>query len=147
MRKVSHKQRRMTKQRKKILEVLKGTTCHPTADWIYKEVKKEIPNISLGTIYRNLNVLQEMGKIQELNYGSDYSRFDGNPENHYHFTCLECGAVLDVELEVDQSLNQMVADRIDGEVKYHRTEFFGHCAIVQLNKHKPPGTPRRLMFI
>ncbi|WP_459841665.1 Fur family transcriptional regulator [Halanaerocella petrolearia] len=117
----------MTKQRKKILEVLQSTDCHPTADWIYKEVKEEIPNISLGTIYRNLNVLQEMGKIQELNYGSEYSRFDGNPANHYHFTCLDCGEVMDVELKVKQELDQQVTDLTDGKVEYHRTEFFGYC--------------------
>ncbi|AGB40368.1 Fe2+/Zn2+ uptake regulation protein [Halobacteroides halobius DSM 5150] len=128
MGKLTKKQRRMTKQRKKILKVLQGTTCHPTADWVYEQVKKEIPNVSLGTIYRNLNVLQEMGKIQELNYGSDYSRFDGNPKNHYHFTCLKCDEVIDVELEVVQEMNQQVADLVEGEVKYHRTEFFGYCS-------------------
>ncbi len=124
---MGQKKRRMTKQRKKILEVLKSTDCHPTADWIYEQVKEEIPDISLGTIYRNLNVLQEMGKIMELNYGSDYSRFDGNPTNHYHFTCLECGKVMDVDMEVVAEMNEEVAEVVNGEVAYHRTEFFGYC--------------------
>ncbi|PRX35562.1 Fur family peroxide stress response transcriptional regulator [Orenia metallireducens] len=121
-------QRRMTKQRKKILEVLKSTRSHPTADWIYDEVKQEIPNISLGTIYRNLNVLREMGEIIELNYGSSYSRYDANSDDHYHFTCLECGQVMDVDLDVDRELDEEVADCIGGEVSYRRTEFFGYCA-------------------
>jgi Fe2+ or Zn2+ uptake regulation protein len=125
---MAKKNRRMTKQRKKILEVIKSTTCHPTADWIYDQVKEEIPDISLGTVYRNLNVLQEMGKIMELNYGSDYSRYDGTPENHYHFTCLQCGKVMDVEgMEVNQLLDEQAAKSIDGQVDYHRMEFFGHC--------------------
>jgi Fe2+ or Zn2+ uptake regulation protein len=119
--------RRMTKQRKKILEVLKGTDCHPTADWIYEQVKEEIPNISLGTVYRNLNVLEEMGKIMELNYGSDHSRFDGVPENHYHFRCLECNKVLDLDIEIKCNMDQTVQEKINGEVDYHRTEFFGYC--------------------
>ncbi|MCK8817925.1 transcriptional repressor [Natroniella sulfidigena] len=122
------KKRRMTKQRKKILEVLRSTTSHPTADWIYEQVKKEIPNISLGTIYRNLNVLREMGELMELNYGSSYSRFDGNPENHYHFSCLDCGKVMDVDIDVKKEMNQKVANVIEGEVEYHRSEFFGYCS-------------------
>ena len=73
---------RMTKQRKLILDVLRSTKSHPTADWIYEKVRQEIPNISLGTIYRNLNILRDMGEIMELDYGSKYSRFDGNAENH-----------------------------------------------------------------
>ncbi|WP_408955032.1 Fur family transcriptional regulator [Natroniella sp. ANB-PHB2] len=121
------KKRRMTKQRKKILEVLRSTTSHPTADWIYEQVKKDISNISLGTIYRNLNVLREMGELMELNYGSSYSRFDGNPENHYHFSCLDCGKVMDVEMEVKKEMNQKVAEKIGGEVVHHRSEFFGYC--------------------
>ncbi len=121
-------QRRMTKQRKKILDVLRSTKSHPTADWIYDQVKKDIPNISLGTIYRNLSVLEDMGEIIELNYGSSYSRYDANPENHYHFTCLSCGKVMDVDLEMDCALNEKVANLIDGEVEYRRTEFFGYCS-------------------
>ncbi|MFW6030848.1 MAG: Fur family transcriptional regulator [Halanaerobiales bacterium] len=124
---MSAKKRRMTKQRKKILEVLKNTNCHPTADWIYEQVREEIPNISLGTVYRNLNVLKEMGKIMELNYGSDHSRFDGVPENHYHFRCIECGKVVDLDLDVKDELEEKAAEEISGEIDYHRTEFFGYC--------------------
>ncbi|MGM0472246.1 MAG: Fur family transcriptional regulator [Bacillota bacterium] len=120
--------RRMTKQRKKILEVLRSTNSHPTADWIYEQVKKEIPNISLGTVYRNLNVLEEMGEIMELDYSSSHSHFDGNPENHYHFNCLECGKICDVDESVYSDLNQNVEDEMDCEVSYHRLEFFGTCS-------------------
>lgn len=119
--------RRMTKQRKKILEVLKSTTCHPTADWIYGQVKEDIPNISLGTIYRNLNVLKEMGEIIELNYGSSHSRFDGNPIEHYHFTCTECDDILDVEEDVYEEIDKKIEVAIDCQVDYHRLEFFGKC--------------------
>lgn len=61
---------RKTKQRDLILKTLRNTTCHPTADWIYEQVKKEMPNISLGTVYRNLSMLKDLGEIIELNYGS-----------------------------------------------------------------------------
>ena len=70
---------RKTKQRELILKTLRSTDTHPTADWIYEQVKKEMPNISLGTVYRNLGILKESGEILELNYGSKYSRYDGNP--------------------------------------------------------------------
>jgi len=121
------KSTRMTKQRKAILEVLKDTDIHPTADWIYEQVKEEIPNISLGTIYRNLNVLAEMGEIMILDYGSTYSRFDGIPENHYHFQCTECEGVYDLEVPHKKNLNQLVEEKTEFAVEDHRLEFYGRC--------------------
>lgn len=118
---------RKTKQREVILKVIRNTTCHPTADWIYQEVRKEIPNISLGTIYRNLRALTEMGEILELNYGSTYSRFDGNPEPHYHFVCLECGQVCDLDMTVMNDLDKLAAANMDCLVTGHRLEFYGYC--------------------
>ncbi len=117
---------RMTKQKKLILDIVKGTTSHPTADWVYQEAKKVMPNISLGTVYRNLRFLVEMGEIMELNYASSFSRFDGNPHNHYHFVCQSCGEVSDVELSKDIDLSSLVEAR-DLLVQSHRLEFYGLC--------------------
>ena len=133
---MSNSNKRMTKQRKKILEVLKKTDSHPTADEIYEKVKEAIPNISLGTIYRNLNVLSEMGEIMILDYGSSYSRFDGNPENHYHFRCENCGKVFDVEQEVLEELNEKMDEDTPFEVNYHRLEFYGLCPQCQSQKEQ-----------
>lgn len=119
---------RMTRQRQIILEVLRSTKSHPTADWIYEQVRQSMPRISLGTVYRNLRVLKEMGDIQELNYGSTYSRFDGVAEPHYHFVCKDCGAVLDVELPLISDYDQKVAESVGGQVQFHRMEFYGLCA-------------------
>ncbi len=121
------KKTRMTKQRKAILNILKNTDIHPTADWIYEQVKKEIPNISLGTVYRNLNVLDEMGEIMVLDYGSSYSRYDGNPENHYHFKCENCGQVFDIDHEVIDNLNKKLDENTPFKVSHHRLEFYGLC--------------------
>lgn len=118
---------RKTKQREVILSVLRSTKTHPTADWIYQEVRKQMPNISLGTIYRNLKTLTEMGEIQELSYGSTYSRFDGNVHEHYHFVCEGCGRVMDVEIELSQEINQKVAEALGVSVNKHRLEFYGMC--------------------
>lgn len=121
------KNKRMTKQRKAILNILKNTDVHPTADWIYDQVKEEIPNISLGTVYRNLNVLEEMGEIMVLDYGSSYSRYDGNPENHYHFKCENCGQVFDIDHNVIEDLNKRVNENTAFKVNTHRLEFYGLC--------------------
>ncbi|HBT47501.1 MAG TPA: transcriptional repressor [Peptococcaceae bacterium] len=117
----------MTKQKKTILEILRSTTSHPTADWIYAEARKVLPDISLGTVYRNLHVLKEDGEIMELNYGSTYSRYDGNPQNHYHFVCVNCGAVRDVDMPVLPELEKRAEEVGAGEVFYHRLEFYGLC--------------------
>lgn len=124
MKKVKH---RLSRQRKLILKILRNTKSHPTADWIYEQVKKEIPNISLGTVYRNLNLLSEMGKISVLNFGSSYSRFDGNPKNHYHFKCTNCKNVFDLALPVDEEINQKISDETSYIVNSHRMEFYGLC--------------------
>ena len=118
---------RMTKQRQMILDVLQKTKAHPTADWIYEQVRQVVPRISLGTVYRNLRVLKEMGTIQELNYGSTYSLFDGNPALHYHFVCQDCGKVMDIDLPLLKDYEQQVAGLMDAQVNFHRMEFYGSC--------------------
>jgi Fur family peroxide stress response transcriptional regulator len=119
--------RRLTKQREIILRILRNTKAHPTADLIYKEVRKEIPNISKGTVYRNLKVLQEDGAITELNLNGTVSRFEIKQESHYHFRCELCGRVIDLEEPVMNELNDRVAKRTGFKVKYHQTEFRGVC--------------------
>lgn len=119
---------RRTKQREVILRVLRGTRCHPTADWVYQEVRKELPNISLGTVYRNLKILTESGEALELSYGSSYSRFDGTASNHYHFVCERCGRVDDVPLPVDEEKDRQVEQLMGVKVRRHRLEFYGLCA-------------------
>ena len=117
----------MTKQRQAILNVIRNTDTHPTADWIYEQVRKTIPNISLGTIYRNLGILSEMGEIMELNFGSTYSRYDGNPQNHYHFCCSKCGQVLDLDMALFSELSNYINENTDHLVHHHRLEFYGIC--------------------
>ncbi|MDA8234903.1 MAG: transcriptional repressor [Clostridia bacterium] len=121
------KNTRMTKQKQVILDVLRSTKSHPTADWIYEQARKQLPNLSLGTVYRNLGVLKDMGELLELNYGSTYSRFDGNPVNHYHFVCLNCHKVLDIEMDVEERLNNKVEEVMGCHVKHHRLEVYGTC--------------------
>jgi Fe2+ or Zn2+ uptake regulation protein len=116
-----------TKQREAILRVLRTTVSHPTADWIYEEVRKEIPNISLGTVYRNLKQLRESGEILEIDLSGTFSRFDGNPDNHYHFRCEKCGRIFDVDEPVNKELDERVAQKTGFKISYHRLEFRGLC--------------------
>jgi len=118
---------RRTKQREAILKVLRGTTSHPTAERIYDEVRKEIPNISLGTVYRNLKLLRESREILEVDLSGTFSRFDGNPDNHYHFRCEKCGHVFDVDEPVNKELDERVARKTGFKISYHRLEFRGLC--------------------
>ena len=89
-----------SKQREKIFYALKGTRSHPTAEWIYEEVRGDLPNISLGTVYRNLHVLKQQGKILELDFGEGTRRYDAFTHDHYHFICEECGSVKDLDIPV-----------------------------------------------
>ena len=118
--------RRTTPQRRAVLEYLRGVTSHPSASVLYEEVRKNIPNVSLGTIYRALGVLQEEGLIQELPY-DDYSRYDANTDLHCHVVCLSCGRVADAEGPSDLAgLTSLV--RAPGfKVLGHRLELHGYC--------------------
>ena len=121
-----NKQKRTTKQKRIVYEVLCSTNSHPAADWIYNEARKQIANISLSTVYRNLQMLCEDGLARELNYGKGQSRFDGNPQPHYHFVCSECGRVLDFDMPVEASCPEMFA-YAPGVVSSHRLECYGTC--------------------
>ena len=123
--------RRDTKQREAILNVLRCADSHPTADWIYAEVRKAIPNISKGTVYRNLKILREMGEISELNLSGTVSRFEGRKENHYHFRCEKCGQVFDLDEPVNVELDERVVKRTGFKVSCHQLEFRGLCRACQ----------------
>lgn len=120
---------RFSRQRQRILELLRSTTCHPTANWIYEQLREEFPKLSLGNVYRNLNILVEMGEIQELRFGSTFDRFDGNTAPHYHFICESCGEILDLDMMAHQArLDREVEDLTSFKVKSHRLEFYGLCS-------------------
>lgn len=121
---------RETRQRKVVYETIKNTQSHPTADWIFERVRNTVPNISLGTVYRNLSVLKEEGLINEI-YGNDRrAHYDATVTPHAHFICSDCGSILDVHSEIDldwRSLKELVGC----EVAAQRVEFLGVCAACQ----------------
>ena len=87
---------RYSRQRQAIYETLKGTKSHPDAEWVYEQVRREIPDISLGTVYRNLNQLCEHGLIKRVGTVNGQERYDGDVSPHAHFVCHCCGSVLDL---------------------------------------------------
>lgn len=116
-----------SRQREAIKNFLAGRCDHPTAETVYTGIKDNFPNISLGTVYRNLALLAEIGEIQKLSTGLGPDRFDGRPEPHYHFICKECGSVLDLTVDSLDHINVLAGQDFEGEIEGHLTYFFGKC--------------------
>lgn len=122
-----NKQYRNSKQRQRLLNLLQGTKTHPTADWLYENLRKEFPNISLGTVYRNLGVLEEQGLIMRLQHGSAFDRFDANVSNHPHFYCQSCGRVYDIDIEEDWDINKYKKHHDGHEIRGCVRKYYGIC--------------------
>ena len=118
----------ITKQRQVILEELKKTTSHPTADEVFLMVRQRLPKISLGTVYRNLELLSENGVIQKLDWSGRQRRYDGTFENHYHIRCLNCGRIDDVLIKPFSVVEETFRAHTDYEIKGYRLEVLGLCA-------------------
>ena len=117
---------RLTGPRRVILEVLRGTESHPTAEGVHRLVRRRLPRVSLGTVYRNLRLLVAQGLAAEI--PGPHSRFDANMDAHHHFTCVRCGRVYDLTEPINLALHARVAPRTGFKVQYHRMEFYGRCA-------------------
>ncbi len=116
------------RKRDAILTCLRSTTSHPSADWIYQELKPQIPDLSLGTVYRNLTLFKEQGLIHSLGTVGGIERFDGNMEPHVHFVCTCCSSVQDLELAQKQMPDSILSQVAHlGEVENTQLTFFGRC--------------------
>ncbi len=116
-----------SRQREHILKLLQGTDKHPTASWIYDELRPEFSNLSMGTVYRNINILLDQNLVQKIESGSSFDRYDANTELHYHFICRECETVDDMPVEVFQALDKEISDATGYRVESHRLDFYGLC--------------------
>lgn len=128
-----------SRQREAIITFLKTRKDHPTADTVYQEIHNIIPNISLGTVYRNLSLLSERGEILRLSCDGKIDRFDGNPQPHYHFICKDCGCVQDIELPYVEQLDQIADDRFQGTVTGHSLLFEGYCKACSIKQSEACG--------
>lgn len=118
---------RITRQRQIILEELRKVTSHPTADEVYEMVRKRLPNISLGTVYRNLETMFQAGIIQKLELGGTQKRFDGNTANHYHIRCTNCGRLDDIGSNPIPEIENAFRDVCDYHITGHQLVLTGLC--------------------
>ena len=127
---------RLTTQRQIILEELAKVKTHPTASELYDMVRKRLPRIGLGTVYRNLELMAENGMILKLEVGGTQKRFDATTETHYHIRCSGCGKVDDIDTPVMDELVREAAESTAYEILGHHVEFSGLCPSCQNKSSK-----------
>lgn len=116
-----------SRQRECIKNFLTGRTDHPTADFIYENIRQEYPNISLGTVYRNLSLLNSIGEIMKVSTGDGADHYDGQVKPHNHFICKSCHSVIDLDMENIDFIKEAASQNFDGEIETYVTNFYGHC--------------------
>ena len=100
-----------SKQREMILDAVKNNPIHPTADDVFAILRKTQPNISLGTVYRNLNLLSEVGYIRKIPVPNASDRFDGTIEQHHHMLCIHCGRAFDLQHDLVNHMAHEIFDQ------------------------------------
>ncbi|HEX9744538.1 MAG TPA: transcriptional repressor [bacterium] len=118
---------RMTSQRRVILDIVRASRTHPTADEVYERVRRKLPKISLATVYRNLEALSREGLINKLELGSSQKRFDPLIDDHYHIRCSICHKIEDVPKQPGQQIDSMIKKISKYKITGHTLEFTGIC--------------------
>ncbi len=116
-----------SRQREAIKNYLMSTKEHPTAETVYEAIREVYPNISLGTVYRNLTFLVEHGEAVRIQCGEDRDRFDGNATKHYHFICNQCGCVKDLMMLPIDHIDAVAGEHFAGTIDGHFAYFYGIC--------------------
>jgi Fur family transcriptional regulator, ferric uptake regulator len=129
---------RLTTQRQVILEELSKVKTHPTASELYDMVRKRLPRIGLGTVYRNLELMAENGLILKIEVGGTQKRFDATTEDHYHIRCSLCGRVDDIDVPVMEELATQAANSSAYLILGHHVEFTGICSVCQQQRQDTP---------
>ena len=123
----SGKPYRYSRQRERLLAILRSTGCHPTAAWLYDKLKPEFPSLSLGTVYRNLTILVDQGLVQKIDAGSTFDRFEAKTGPHYHLICRTCGKIVDFKERSFPEIDDEIRRKTDFDIEGHRIDFFGTC--------------------
>ena len=116
-----------SRQREAILDNLKSRVDHPTADMLFQSLRKDDPKISLGTVYRNLGLLAELGRINKISAQNGIERYDYNTNEHYHFSCKACSKLIDLPADIAKDLNDKAVHDDIGMVENHSLIFYGYC--------------------
>jgi Fur family peroxide stress response transcriptional regulator len=123
---------RYSHQREVIEKIVRSTKTHPNAEWVYKEAKKKIENISLGTVYRNLKILERTGSIKSI-HDSSQVRYDGNVDDHHHLKCIKCGVLIDTDIKSDYDREKII-ENYDFEPDDIKFFIIGKCKKHKKNK-------------
>ena len=116
------------RKRDAILDYLRSTTAHPSAETIYTDLKSQIPGLAMGTVYRNLTLFKQQGLVNSVATVSGVERFDANTNPHVHFICTDCDAVIDLhEMQIPESLHTTAACCSGGQVSQCQLSFTGIC--------------------
>ena len=116
------------RKRNAILTYLRSTTAHPSAEMVFTDLKQQIPDLSMGTVYRNLSLFKQQGLASSVATVKGVERFDGNTEPHVHFICSECDAVIDLmDMQVPDSLKEIAESCCGGQVAECQLRFTGLC--------------------
>ena len=124
---------RITRQRQVILEELRKVDSHPDAKEVYDIVRHRLPNISLGTVYRNLNMLEQLGLLHRIQYGN-ISHYDGDLQRHFHLKCVMCAEVFNVDSSIIQGVDAHPLESQGFEVLDYKLELYGRCPNCRTNK-------------
>lgn len=125
------------RKRNAILSYLRSTDVHPSADMVFAHLKPEIPDLSLGTVYRNLSMFRQQGTIISVGTVNGVERFDGNTHPHVHFICTGCSAVIDMpQLPISRKMAQTAEAVLGGKVDTCQLTFTGLCGVCSQNQNK-----------
>lgn len=116
-----------SRQRESIKELLQAREDHPTADMVYESVRQIYPNISLGTVYRNLSLLVNIGEIVKISTPEGADRFDARTEPHNHFICTKCRRIMDLDMASIDHIMEEAGKRSPGRIDGYTVHFFGVC--------------------
>ena len=128
VRKLRAQGHRLTPQRMAVLRILSESDGHPSVQQIYDQVKADFPMTGLGTIYKTVTLLKDMGEVLELGFSDDRNRYDGNkPRPHPHLVCIHCKRIIDPEIPTLGALPREVSQRTGYRIVSHRLDFYGIC--------------------
>lgn len=121
--------KRYSKKRQAIIDCLKNTKEHPSAEWVYNRLKPEFPDLSLGTVYRNIKEFEDEGELCTVAVVAGKERFDARTDSHTHAVCAKCGKIIDVdEVKLPPELAEQVKKLTGFSVKSSNLQFTGLCS-------------------
>ncbi len=110
-----------------MLKILQNTNKHPSASWLYNELKTEFMDLSISSIYRNLNILLDQNLVRKIRTESSFDHYDANTDLHYHFICRLCDSIIDINVDVFKDLNNQASEATGYRIEGHRLDFYGAC--------------------